>query len=95
MHHYTVLIVTHELNLAAGFCDEVALLHHGKSLAVGTPRQVYQRELLEMAFEAPLEVQLTADGMPRVLIQNYFNGDLPASPTAAPGSAYGRRGCST
>jgi len=76
MHHYTVLIVTHELNLAAGFCDQVALLHRGKCLAVGTPREVYQRELLETAFEAPLQVQLTAEGMPRVLIQNYFDGDF-------------------
>lgn len=76
MHHYTVLIVTHELNLAAGFCDQVALLHRGKCLAVGTPRHVYQREVLETAFQAPLQVQLTNDGMPRVLIQNYFDGDF-------------------
>jgi iron complex transport system ATP-binding protein len=72
----TVVIVTHELNLAAGFCDQVALLHHGKFLGSGTPRQIYQREILEEAFEAPLEVQWSADGMPRVVIHNRPDVDL-------------------
>ena len=72
----TVIIVTHELNLAAGFCDQVALLHHGKFLGSGTPREVYRREILEEAFEAPLEVQCGADGMPRVVIHNRPDVDI-------------------
>ena len=65
-HHYAVIVVTHELALAAEFADQVVLLHAGKCLRVGTPSAVYQRELLEEVFEAPLEVEAGPAGRPRV-----------------------------
>jgi iron complex transport system ATP-binding protein len=68
-NRYTVIVVTHELALAAEFADRIVLLHRGKSLQVGTPAEVYQRELLEQVFEAPLDVQLGPEGRPRVSIQ--------------------------
>jgi iron complex transport system ATP-binding protein len=68
-HHYTVILVTHELGLAAEFADQVVLLHRGKCLRVGTPATVYQRELLEQVFETPLEVESGPAGRPRILIQ--------------------------
>src|ERR1700733_14805542 len=46
-NHYTVIVVTHELNLAAEFSDRIVLLHKGKTLRAGPPEEVYQRELLE------------------------------------------------
>jgi iron complex transport system ATP-binding protein len=63
---YAVVVVTHELALAAEFADQVVLLHHGKCLRVGPPADVYQRELLEQVFEAPLDVELGPAGRPRV-----------------------------
>jgi iron complex transport system ATP-binding protein len=63
---YAVVVVTHELALVAEFADQVVLLHHGKCLRVGTPAAVYQQELLEQVFEAPLEVELGPAGRPRV-----------------------------
>jgi iron complex transport system ATP-binding protein len=66
---YTVLVVTHELDLAAEFCDRIVLLHKGKCLRVGTPAEVYERALLEEVFEAPLEVETTASGRPRVILR--------------------------
>ncbi len=57
-NRYTVIVVTHELGLAAEFADQIVLLHHGKCLRVGTPAAVYQRELLEHVFEAPLEIEI-------------------------------------
>jgi iron complex transport system ATP-binding protein len=68
-NRYTVIVVTHELGLAAEFADQIVLLHRGKCLRVGTPAAVYQRELLEQVFEAPLEVETGPEGRPRVLIQ--------------------------
>ena len=62
-------MVTHELNLAAEFSDRILLLHKGKCLRVGTPGEVYDRGLLEMVFEAPLEVELRASGRPRVILR--------------------------
>lgn len=71
---YTVVVVTHELNLAAEFADQVALLHRGKCLRVGSPAEVYKRELLEQVFDAPLEVNAAADGTPRVTVRGRLPG---------------------
>jgi len=67
-NRYTVLVVTHELNLAAEFSDRIVLLHKGKCLRAGTPAEVYERELLAEVFEAPLEVEMRANGRPRVVL---------------------------
>jgi iron complex transport system ATP-binding protein len=65
-HGYTVVVVTHELNLAAEFADQVVLLHRGKCLRTGSPAEVYRRELLEHVFGASLEVEIRDSGRPRV-----------------------------
>jgi iron complex transport system ATP-binding protein len=68
-NRYTVIVVTHELNLAAEFSDRIALLHKGKCLRIGTPEQVYERDVLEEVFDAPLEVEMRNTGRPRVLLR--------------------------
>jgi iron complex transport system ATP-binding protein len=65
-NRYAVVVVTHELALAAEFADHVVLLQHGRCLRVGSPASVYQRDLLEQVFETPLEVELGPAGRPRV-----------------------------
>ncbi len=68
-NRYAVLVVTHELDLAAEFCDRIVLLHKGKCLRVGKPAEVYERSLLEEVFEAPLEIEMSASGRPRVVLR--------------------------
>jgi iron complex transport system ATP-binding protein len=70
---YAVVVVTHELALAAEFADQIVLLHHGTCLRVGPPAVVYQRELLEQIFEAPLDVELGPAGRPRVHLRARHN----------------------
>jgi iron complex transport system ATP-binding protein len=65
-NRYTVIVVTHELNLAAEYANQVLLLQRGKCLRVGPPAAVYQRELLEQVFQTPLTVELGSSGRPRV-----------------------------
>ena len=67
-NRYTVVVVTHELNLAAEYADQVVLLQKGKSLRVGTPASVYQRDLLEEVFHTPLTVEQGSSGRPRVTL---------------------------
>ncbi len=74
-NRYTVVVVTHELNLAAEFADQVVLLHHGRCLRVGSPAEVYRQELLEQVFEAPLEVEISPAGRPRVIVQGKRSED--------------------
>lgn len=65
-NRYTVVVVTHELNLAAEYADQVVLIQRGKCLRVGAPSAVYQRELLEQVFQTPLSVDMGSSGRPRV-----------------------------
>lgn len=65
-NRYTVVVVTHELNLAAEYADQVVLLQRGKTLRVGPPATVYQRDLLEQVFQTSLAVELGPSGRPRV-----------------------------
>jgi iron complex transport system ATP-binding protein len=67
-NRYTVVVVTHELNLAGEYADQVVLMQRGKCLRVGPPSSVYQRELLEQVFQTTLSVELGASGRPRVSV---------------------------
>ena len=67
-NRYTVVVVTHELNLAAQYADQIVLLQRGRTLRVGPPSAVYQRELLEQVFQTPLLIESSPSGRPRVTI---------------------------
>lgn len=67
-NRYTVVVVTHELNLAGEYADQVVLMQRGKCLRVGSPATVLQREILEHVFQAPLSVEITPSGRPRVTL---------------------------
>jgi len=67
-YRYTVVVVTHELNLAAEYADQVLLMQSGRCLRVGPPAAIYQRELLEQVFQIPLRVEMRGHGRPRVTI---------------------------
>ena len=67
-NRYTVIVVTHELNLAAEYADTILLMQSGRCLRVGPPAAIYQRELLEQVFQVPLKVEMAGHGRPRVTI---------------------------
>jgi iron complex transport system ATP-binding protein len=67
-NRYTVVVVTHELNLVAEYADQVVLMQRGRCLRVGPPSVVYQRELLEQVFQTALTVDLGSSGRPRVSV---------------------------
>ena len=67
-NRYTVVVVTHELNLVGEYADQVVLLQRGKCLRVGAPANVYQRDLLEQVFQTQLTVEMGSNGRPRVNI---------------------------
>ena len=62
-----VLLVTHEVNLAAEFADRIALLKDGCVLACGAPHEVLTEPLLSEAFATPLLVDAhPLSGRPRI-----------------------------
>ena len=61
-----VLVVVHNLNLAAKFADKIALLDKGKIVALGLPEDVLSTELLSAVYGVPVNVQ------PNPLTISYF-----------------------
>ena len=51
-----VLVITHDLNLAARFADRLLLLDRGRATARGAPADVLSREALEAMYEWPLRL---------------------------------------
>jgi iron complex transport system ATP-binding protein len=67
---YGVVLVSHELNLAAEFADRALLLHQGRVLRYGAPAEVFERELLETVFQTELDVLAHPEtGRPRVVLR--------------------------
>lgn len=43
----TVIVVTHDINLAAQFCDRLILLNHGKIIKDGSPGEVLKFQIIQ------------------------------------------------
>ncbi len=54
-----VVMSLHDLNLAAAYCDTLALMDQGRLTGFGTPAQVLQSHLLEAVFRLPCQVRQT------------------------------------
>jgi iron complex transport system ATP-binding protein len=63
----SALVVSHDLALAARFCDRIAILAAGRVLAAGPPRDVFTPPRLREAFGIEAEVLVTPDGAPIVV----------------------------
>jgi iron complex transport system ATP-binding protein len=51
-----VLVILHDLNLAAAYADRLAVLHQGLLVACGAPSEVLQADLLSHVFDCEIEV---------------------------------------
>ncbi|WP_033342125.1 ABC transporter ATP-binding protein [Catenuloplanes japonicus] len=62
----TVVAALHDLDLAAAFCDRIALLHEGRLVACGTPAEVLTPALIRRVYRVDADVTIGADGRPVV-----------------------------
>ncbi|HVI70032.1 MAG TPA: ABC transporter ATP-binding protein [Pyrinomonadaceae bacterium] len=61
------LVVTHDINLAAQFADNLILMKQGRAVHTGTPEQVLQPQILQDVFEVTVLVDAhPVTGGPRV-----------------------------
>ena len=66
-HQAAALVVTHDINLAAQFADNIVLMKEGKALYAGTPEAVLQPQILQEVFEVKVLVDAhPITGGPRV-----------------------------
>ncbi len=52
----TVVLITHQLNLASEFSDHILLLHQGRVIAEGIPQEVLVESALGNVYDWPIEV---------------------------------------
>ncbi|WP_431966109.1 ABC transporter ATP-binding protein [Nocardia sp. bgisy134] len=62
----TTIVVLHDLNLAARYCDRLILLHHGRVRAAGTVDEVLLPEVLEPVYGVAVQ-RADAFGAPQLL----------------------------
>lgn len=63
----SALVVSHDLALAARFCDRIAILAQGRVLAAGAPGDVLLPSRLREAFGIEADVLIAPDGAPIVV----------------------------
>jgi iron-chelate-transporting ATPase len=57
-----VVIVLHDVNMAARFCDEIVALHTGRMIARGAPDAIVRPDQLEEIFGVPMGIISPAPG---------------------------------
>lgn len=62
----TVLIATHNLNLAARYADAVVLMDAGRIVSQGPPAEVITPNAIEAAYDWPVDVTPHGSGAPQV-----------------------------
>ncbi len=63
-----VLMVIHDLNLAARFADRLALFDQGRVLAVDAPQAVLTAARIAAVYRTPVDVCRTPQGLPLVVL---------------------------
>ncbi|MDF0644063.1 MAG: ABC transporter ATP-binding protein [Nitrospira sp.] len=65
----TLVLVSHDLNLASQYCDRVLLLDQGRVVRLGSPTEVIQRDVLESVYRCRVLVDPhPLSGLPRVTL---------------------------
>jgi iron complex transport system ATP-binding protein len=65
---FAVLLITHQVNLAARYADRLLVLARGVTAAQGPPAEVLTRELVERVFDWPVAVEMLG-GAPHIVPQ--------------------------
>ena len=63
----TIIMVSHDLNLASMYADRILLLKHGKIIKTGKPENVLKKDILEDVYDCRLYVDKTPSGNPRII----------------------------
>lgn len=81
----TTVVVLHDLNLAARYCDRLVLLDRGKVAAAGTPDQVLQPAVLEPVYGIGVE-RTHHDGHVQLLFHPLDGTQEPIAPPSSLGT---------
>ncbi|GED59012.1 ABC transporter ATP-binding protein [Brevibacillus formosus] len=67
----TVIAVLHDLNLASLYCDRILMLHKGKQISVGTPKDILQSDRIEAVYGTrPIVMEHPIHHLPQIILQS-------------------------
>lgn len=69
-----VIMISHDLNIAAKYADNMILLYKGGIFAVGEPKDVITEEALRVVYHVDAKV-VDDNGRPHIVIEDSFRGD--------------------
>jgi len=72
-----VIIISHDLNIAAKYADNMILMHEGGIYAVGSPGEVITEENLRVVYGVDSEV-MPVDGRPHVILNDSIDDYDPS-----------------
>lgn len=64
-----IIMISHDINIAAKFSDEVIMMHQGRIYDVGTPEQVINEENLKAVYGVESRI-VDDDGRPHVILRD-------------------------
>jgi len=65
----TVLMASHDLNMASQYCDRLLLLNEGRTVLIGTPQEVLRVEVLREVYRCEVLIDRHPEsGLPRVTL---------------------------
>ena len=65
----TVVLVSHDLNLASEYCDGLLLLQQGRPYRIGTPDEIIRPDVLQAVYGCAVLIdQHPTSGLPRVTL---------------------------
>ncbi len=66
---FTIVLVSHDLNLVSQYCDRILLLDRGRVIRLGHPEEVIEPEILESVYRCQVLVDRhPSSGLPRVTL---------------------------
>ena len=91
-----IIMISHDINIAAKYSDQIIMMHKGSIFAIGEPNEVITAENLHTVYGVEAEV-IDDDGRPHVILKNYIpsdeEGKVKEAPQDAPKAEEGCEDC--
>ena len=66
-----VIMISHDINIAAKYADEIIMMHDGSIYVTGTPQEVITEENMETVYGVKTEI-IDDDGRPHVILKSFI-----------------------
>jgi iron complex transport system ATP-binding protein len=64
-----VIMISHDINIAAKYADEIIMMHDGSIFAIGTPQEVITRDNMRAVYGVNTDI-IDDDGRPHVVLKS-------------------------